>query len=145
MANYGLLMIIVFIFFAIVVLAFYFAVPKLDIINDSLNETNETSDIATNVTSNITTNETNETDASVTDICYNMTEQEALEIANSTKICRMCGFDGVNFCNNNTGTWWLELNYSSDNSSCDPVCVVDITNRSLLEINYRCTGLELPS
>jgi phosphate starvation-inducible membrane PsiE len=41
-------------------------------------------------------------------------------------------------CNENTGTWWIDLDI--EKSGCSPACVVNI-NTGEAEINWRCTGL----
>lgn len=41
------------------------------------------------------------------------------------------------FCNENTGTWWIDiLTYKP---GCNPACVVDVKTQQA-EINWRCTG-----
>jgi hypothetical protein len=64
--------------------------------------------------------------------------KEALSIASASE----CTVDGTltdrHFCNNNTGTWWIDLNI--DKLGCSPACVVNIDNKTA-EINWRCTGL----
>ncbi len=42
------------------------------------------------------------------------------------------------FCNEITGTWWMDLNI--EKSGCNPACVINVANKSA-EINWRCTGL----
>lgn len=44
-------------------------------------------------------------------------------------------------CNENTGTWWIDLNIQQ--SGCSPACVINTETRQA-EINYRCTGLVSP-
>ena len=41
-------------------------------------------------------------------------------------------------CNENTGTWWIDLDIQQ--SGCSPACVVDVELQTA-EINWRCTGL----
>ncbi|MFH1424617.1 MAG: hypothetical protein ABIG20_02940 [archaeon] len=43
-------------------------------------------------------------------------------------------------CNENTGTWWIELEPAEPLSGCSPACVVDVNSKTA-EINWRCTGL----
>ena len=45
---------------------------------------------------------------------------------------------GTYVCNENTGTWWLDL--EALRAGCSPACVVDV-NTGDAEINWRCTGL----
>jgi hypothetical protein len=54
--------------------------------------------------------------------------------ANCTGGC----FKGTYVCNENTGTWWLDLELEKE--GCSPACVVDVETRQA-EINWRCTGL----
>ena len=42
------------------------------------------------------------------------------------------------FCNENTGTWWIDLDLEKE--GCSPACVVNIDTEES-EINWRCTGL----
>jgi len=44
-------------------------------------------------------------------------------------------------CNENTGTYWINLNITKE--GCSPACVVNIETRTA-EINWRCTGLIPP-
>ena len=63
-----------------------------------------------------------------------MTVMQAIDIA-SLK----CGNLSRNyFCNENSGTWWIELNMTK--AGCNPACVVDVSTGQA-EINWRCTGL----
>ena len=47
-------------------------------------------------------------------------------------------------CNANTGTWWIDFIPDQPKEGCNPACVVDIESSSA-EVNWRCTGLILPS
>jgi hypothetical protein len=42
------------------------------------------------------------------------------------------------FCNEGTGTYWINLNLTRE--GCSPACVINV-DTSLAEINWRCTGL----
>ena len=42
------------------------------------------------------------------------------------------------FCNEGTGTYWIDLNLTK--TGCNPACVVNVEDRTA-EINWRCTGL----
>lgn len=44
-------------------------------------------------------------------------------------------------CNENTGTWWIDLDIEKE--GCSPACVIDVMTRKT-EINWRCTGLIVP-
>lgn len=76
----------------------------------------------------------------VDDLCYfnefSLSLDEAKEIADASE----CGSNfGENFvCNENTGTYWLDLNL--EKPGCNPACVVNIETGEA-EINWRCTGL----
>ena len=68
-----------------------------------------------------------------------MTLEEAVDIAQSSE----CVQEGQliideSFCNDYTGTWWIEL--TAQKEGCNPACVVDIETETA-EINWRCTGL----
>jgi hypothetical protein len=65
-----------------------------------------------------------------------MTWAEARGIAESSE----CGsrFEGAPYCNENTGTWWIDL--PLERQGCSPACVVDVATGTA-EINWRCTGL----
>ena len=41
-------------------------------------------------------------------------------------------------CNENTGTYWIDLNIERE--GCSPACVINLETREA-EINWRCTGL----
>lgn len=43
------------------------------------------------------------------------------------------------YCNENTGTWWVDLDIK-DSKNCNPACVVWVKDKKV-EINWRCTGL----
>jgi len=45
------------------------------------------------------------------------------------------------FCNESTGTWWIDLDIEKE--GCNPACVISVETRKA-EINWRCTGLNLP-
>src|SRR6056297_2765869 len=68
-----------------------------------------------------------------------LTLADAREIAEQSE----CGdrLTGEYFCNENSGTWWLDLDI--DKEGCNPACVVDVVTREA-EINWRCTGLIEP-
>jgi len=43
-------------------------------------------------------------------------------------------------CNENTGTWWIDLSPFDENPLCNPACVIDV-NSGTASVNWRCTGL----
>ncbi len=47
------------------------------------------------------------------------------------------------FCNPVTATWWTDLVPYTNQSGCNPACVVDMTTRTA-SVNWRCTGI-MPS
>lgn len=50
-----------------------------------------------------------------------------------------CGSIKDNYvCNENTGTYWIELDMQKP--GCNPACVINLETREA-EINWRCTGL----
>ena len=70
--------------------------------------------------------------------------QEAIEIAQKDK-CGLQGEELVAFsenylCNENTGTWWVDLVIKPEKEGCNPACVVDIVDKTA-EVNWRCTGV----
>jgi hypothetical protein len=73
-----------------------------------------------------------------------MSISEANEIAINSE----CGTQGTlkdtYFCNDYTGTWWIDLNVFNEKPGCNPACVVDV-NTKTAEINWRCTGAIPPN
>jgi hypothetical protein len=63
--------------------------------------------------------------------------EEAVEIAQSSVCLAEGQLKETRFCNEDTGTWWLDLDLDAPN--CNPACVVDLNSRTA-EINYRCMG-----
>ena len=79
---------------------------------------------------------TNETCISMLDNSE-MTLDEAQSIAeNST--CNQGKLKETHICNENTGTWWIDLDIVKE--GCSPACVVNVSTKQA-EINWRCTGL----
>ena len=68
--------------------------------------------------------------------CHEMGLTEAQEIAINSE----CGnqLEGSSMCNEDTKTWWLDLDIEKE--GCNPACVVNVETRQA-EINWRCTGL----
>jgi hypothetical protein len=68
-----------------------------------------------------------------------MSFSEASEIALNSE----CGTQGTlkdtYFCNEYTGTWWIDLEPLNEKPGCNPACVVNV-NKKTAEINWRCTG-----
>jgi len=65
----------------------------------------------------------------------------------STKIALQseCGelglLEDTQFCNETTGTWWINLDVQKQ--GCSPACVINVETKEA-EINWRCTGLLMP-
>lgn len=70
-----------------------------------------------------------------------MSLDEAKKIASESECLQEGSLKETFFCNENTGTWWLDLKI--DKPGCAPACVVDISTGKA-EINWRCTGLITP-
>jgi hypothetical protein len=68
--------------------------------------------------------------------------REAVDIAQDSECLEQGDLKETRFCNENTGTWWIELDI--DKPGCNPACVIDVSDRTA-EINWRCTGLVPPS
>ncbi|MFC1629850.1 hypothetical protein ACFL11_01375 [Patescibacteria group bacterium] len=49
----------------------------------------------------------------------------------------------IRACNENTNTWWIDLDVYTKKENCSPACVVNVETRTA-EINWRCTGALLP-
>ncbi len=83
-------------------------------------------------------------DVSAGDVCVDkntgasLSYQEAVEIAQGSE-CLMEGgqLKETSFCNEDTGTWWIDLDLEMPN--CNPACVVDLNSKTA-EINGRCMG-----
>ncbi|MFH1841463.1 MAG: hypothetical protein ABH800_01755 [Candidatus Nealsonbacteria bacterium] len=67
---------------------------------------------------------------------YIMTLETAKEIALKSECADY--LEESYLCNENTGTYWIDL--SLEKEGCSPACVVDIATEKA-EINWRCTGL----
>ena len=69
-----------------------------------------------------------------------MKRSEAFKIARQSE-CSKKGWiiPLVGSCNENSGTWWLNM-ITKGHDGCSPACVVDITTQKA-EINWGCTGL----
>ena len=68
--------------------------------------------------------------------------QEAVEIAQNSECLEQGQLKDTHFCNENTGTWWIDLDI--DKPGCVPACVINVNGKTA-EINYRCTGLIPPA
>ena len=70
-----------------------------------------------------------------------MTVDEARDIATASDCMMNATLKETYFCNENTGTWWFDLNLEKE--GCNPACVVNVVTKQA-EINWRCTGLIVP-
>lgn len=71
-----------------------------------------------------------------------MSLSEAKKIAEESACAQEGIFLENHYCNENTGTWWIDLQIEGY-ESCSPVCVVNVETKQA-EINYRCAGLIEP-
>ncbi|MFA6296406.1 MAG: hypothetical protein WC663_03565 [Patescibacteria group bacterium] len=67
-----------------------------------------------------------------------MKQSDALKIAQASS-CNQEGLTTKISCNENTGTWWIDLKTKKE--GCSPACVIDVKKKTA-EINWRCTGLK---
>ena len=68
--------------------------------------------------------------------------QEALQIAQGSECLEQGQLKETHFCNENTGTWWIDLDV--DKPGCAPACVINVNDKTA-EINWRCTGALPPA
>ncbi len=71
--------------------------------------------------------------------CGGMSYEEAVEIARNSGCLDAAQLKRCYVCNENTGTWWLDLTMDEPQPGCAPACVVDVNSKTA-EINWRCTG-----
>jgi hypothetical protein len=67
---------------------------------------------------------------------------EALSIAQSSPCVLEGQLSETHFCNENSGTWWIDM--GAGKPGCSPACVVSVGSGSA-EINWRCTGALPPT
>lgn len=67
-----------------------------------------------------------------------MSLSEAKEIALQSECVEEGSLIEEYFCNEDTGTWWIDLDIQK--SGCAPACVINVSTGEA-EINWRCTGL----
>jgi hypothetical protein len=70
--------------------------------------------------------------------CGQMSFGAAKQIAMTSNCTNMTK---MHFCNEGTGTWWIDLDIQKQ--GCNPACVINVTSGAA-EINWRCTGLITP-
>ncbi|MBU3956929.1 hypothetical protein KKI19_01425 [Patescibacteria group bacterium] len=66
---------------------------------------------------------------------------EAKEIALESECVEEGNLTDEYFCNDYTGTWWIDLDIQKP--GCAPACVINVSTGEA-EINWRCTGLIPP-
>ena len=83
-------------------------------------------------------------DLSAGDVCVDkdtgasLSYQEAVDVAQDSECLVEKGqLKETRFCNEDTGTWWIDLEMEMPN--CNPACVVDLNSKTA-EINGRCLG-----
>ncbi|MBU1167624.1 hypothetical protein KKC60_04425 [Patescibacteria group bacterium] len=69
-----------------------------------------------------------------------MSYDEAKKIASEGECAKEGTLKSTHQCNENSGTWWIDLEATQAKEGCNPACVVDAESKSS-EINWRCTGL----
>jgi hypothetical protein len=67
-----------------------------------------------------------------------MNLSEARKIANNSDIGNQGTLKDTYSCNENTSTWWIDMNPTIEQNACNPAFVVNI-NTKAVEINWRCT------
>jgi len=72
---------------------------------------------------------------------YTMSLTEAKLVAQGGECLLDSSFTDVYYCNEFTGTWWIDLDLEKE--GCNPACVIDVQTGDS-EINWRCTGLVVP-
>jgi hypothetical protein len=73
-----------------------------------------------------------------TNTSYKMTFSEARDIASGSECVKQGALKDYHWCNEGTGTWWIDLNINRQ--GCSPACVIDVEKKTA-EINWMCTGL----
>jgi hypothetical protein len=69
-----------------------------------------------------------------------MTFGEAVRIASTGECALIGGLTDRHVCNENSGTWWIDLDPFMPKQGCNPACVVNVSTGES-EVNWRCTGL----
>jgi len=83
---------------------------------------------------------TEEIDEPVKPPMPSMSFEEAREVAKKS-LCLMDGrLKDDAFYNDNSKTWWIDIEPNKNRQGCNPACVVFEDGRA--EINWRCTGLK---
>lgn len=66
---------------------------------------------------------------------------EAKEIALESECVGEGSLTDEYFCNQDTGTWWIDLDIQKP--GCAPACVINVSTKKA-KINWRCTGVIIP-
>jgi hypothetical protein len=66
---------------------------------------------------------------------------EAKEIALKSECVKKGNLKDEYFCNQASGTWWIDLDIQK--KGCAPACVIDVATKKA-KINWWCTGLNIP-
>ena len=67
-----------------------------------------------------------------------MSFSEAKTIAAGSECVKDGSLEEKHWCNEVTGTWWIDLDV--DKKGCNPACVINVVTNEA-EINWMCTGL----
>lgn len=70
-----------------------------------------------------------------------MSFDEAKEIALGSECAKEGLLEEKHWCNEITGTWWIDLDI--EKQGCSPACVINVATKEA-EINWMCTGLIMP-
>ncbi len=77
----------------------------------------------------------------IEEFCNKKDTQESLTLFDAKQIAidSECGdrFKEFSMCNQDTGTWWIDLDIEKE--GCNPACVIDIITKEA-SINWRCLG-----
>jgi len=73
-----------------------------------------------------------------------LTEAQAKSIAEQTCVKGGEALTSDGMYNENSKTWWFDANFNSTQPGCNPACVVSEETKTA-EINWRCTGLIVPT
>jgi hypothetical protein len=76
-----------------------------------------------------------------TDSGERMSLTEAKHIAMASECGEQGTLKDTYTCNEDTGTWWIDLNIEKE--GCNPACVVNVATKQA-EINWRCMGVVTP-
>ncbi len=77
----------------------------------------------------------------IEEFCSKKDTQELLTLADAKQIAinSECGdrLKEPSICNQDTGTWWIDLDIEKE--GCNPACVIDVITKEA-SINWRCMG-----